>query len=380
MNFTTTRNRMLGHAGEQAEASSKMFPAPTLHETSADGMPGGGISKARSNSEESQIMRSQSMQQLSAESGHRIPVQSKDPGTTVCDSNLAGAQEVDEMLTVDDLEADTDVAAAATESATLEGRHVMEDEKKSQPTACIGGKSDSAAAASDAEKNVYSVCVAEDAAKVTAAAAADDEDKGLGCNSVDTVEVNSPGHQEASNETLGTKQGLDDISDLELATLITRTASNMRVCDVATAGLRAGLNEISSETQEVQTQLDSAPAGPRVTSPTASALSPTDDAATDRDSGDHGTAGRAIRGVDVSIASPPLGKAENEAMEVAIEPPVFAQQDAFAAENAVILELNGYDIRLRLTLEDMLQQHGAHPTTGRVRNTKWLMATLSQLR
>jgi hypothetical protein len=49
------------------------------------------------------------------------------------------------------------------------------------------------------------------------------------------------------------------------------------------------------------------------------------------------------------------------------------------AEDSVILELNGYDIRLRLTLEDMMQ-HTVQPATGRVRNTKWLMATLNQLR
>jgi len=378
MNFTTTRSRMLGHAAEQAEASSTMFPAPTLRETSADGLPGGGISRRRSSSEESQIMRSQSMQQLSAESGHRIPVQSKDPDTAVCDSNLAGAKDVDKMLTVDDLEPDADVTAAAAESATVKGEREMEDEKTSQPTACIGGNADADVAASDAGKHVLSACVTGDALEVTAVAAADDENEKLGSDAVDTVEVTSPGHQTASNETLGTRQCLDDISDTELTALITRTASNMRVCDVAAAGSLAGLNEISCETRELQTQVDSAPADPRVISTTASPPRPADDAAADGDADNHGPAERAVSGVDVSISSPPMGKVEDDIVETVIDTPVFAQQDAFA-EDAVILELNGYDIRLRLTLEDMLQ-HSAQPTTGRVRNTKWLMATLSQLR
>ena len=47
-------------------------------------------------------------------------------------------------------------------------------------------------------------------------------------------------------------------------------------------------------------------------------------------------------------------------------------------DGKVVLELSGYDIRIRLTLEDMLK-HNVHPASGRVRDLNWLKSTLSQI-
>ena len=364
MNFMTTRQRMLEHATGQAETPTALFPAPTLRETTTDGLAGGGTSRRQSSSEENSMMGSQSLQQESTESGPRI---------SVCDSNLAKAIEVDEMLTVDALEAGKDVTEAAVESVKgeLKGESEIEEEKKSQTTACVGGDADVDFPALDAEKHVSTVDVAGDGSP---------------------LEMTGPGHQTVSEKTFLAKVCLDDISDGELVTLLSRTASNMRVCDVAAAGSKGELNESSREPHEIQTQVGAATPETReiqaqveaaspdlhaafstTSAPVAAAAASTAPADGDGDAGNDGGLERgANSGFEVAICTP-RGLSQNGVI------PGFAQKEASVAEDSVILELNGYDIRLRLTLEDMLQ-HTVQPATGRVRNTKWLMATLNQLR
>jgi hypothetical protein len=304
------------------------------------------------------------LQQESTESGPRI---------SVCDSDLAKAIEVDEMLTVDALEAGKEVTEAAVESVKgeLKGESEIEEEKKSQTTACVGGDADVDFPALDAEKHVSTVDVAGDGSP---------------------LEMTGPGHQTVSEKTFLAKVCLDDISDGELVTLLSRTASNMRVCDVAAAGSKGELNESSREPHEIQAQVGAATPETReiqaqveavspdlhaafstASAPVAAAAASTAPADGDGDAGNDGGLERgANSGFEVAICTP-RGLSQNGVI------PGFAQKEASVAEDSVILELNGYDIRLRLTLEDMLQ-HTVKPATGRVRNTKWLMATLNQLR
>ena len=406
MNFMTTRQRMLEHAAGQAEASTALFPAPTLRETSPDGLPGGGKSWRRSSSEENSMMGSQSLQQGSTESGPRI---------SVCDSNLPIAIEVDEMLTVDALEAGNDVNAVAVENAKgeIKGESEIEEEEKSQTTACVGGDADADFPALDAEKHEVSPAVCAETLDVLGVDEAHvrltvctpqlggrephvqgddsreeadglcDESLHTKVSSVDVagdgpaLEMTGPGHQTVSDKTFLTKVCLDDISDGELVTLLSRTASNMRVCDVAAAGSKGELNESSRESHEIQAQVGAASPDLHATfstasEPVAAAASSAAPADADGDAGNDSCFERAISGFEVAISTP-KGTSQDGVI------PGFAQKEVSVAEDSVILDLNGYDIRLRLTLEDMLQ-HTVKPATGRVRNTKWLMATLNQLR